>query len=126
MTDDPVRAAIAGLIEAAREAAEFLARAGGADGETLGKSLWLGLGGVAPLIKQLDDAEAVPAFVDTLMAVVAVARRTALPALTGDDRAALEAALKAADELLAGWTAPIAAPAASSTAEILPFRPRGR
>ena len=125
MTNDLARAAIANLIAAAREAAEFLARnAEGSAGQKLGENLRLGLAGTAPVLRRLDDADAVGAFCDTLMAVVAVARRTALPVLTGEDRTSLEAALRAADDLLAGWSAPIAESVRGS-AEILKFPTRG-
>ena len=114
MTDQPVPAVIADLLAAARLAADFLSRGAGGDaGRELGESLRSALAGAAPALRRVGDADAVPSFVDTLTALVLVTRRAALPSVTGPEHVLLDGAVRAADELLAGWKAPIAAPAAA-------------
>ena len=125
--DPAVPAAIADLIAAAREAAVFLAGgAGGANGERLAEDLRTGLSQATPLLKRIDDADAVPAFVDTLNAVLAVARPIlAEGLLTEAERVAVAGAIKAGEELLAEWLAPPSSAAPATSAEIVQLRRQG-
>jgi len=125
MTKEIVPPSIADLLAASRLAADFLCRGAGGDaGKELGETLRASLAGAMPTLRRVSDAEALPAFVDTLAALASVARRSAMPAVSGPEHVLLDGAIQAADELLAGWKASQLKTAPPGMAEVVQFSGR--